>query len=141
MDRVTEFQGNYRFLSNFWKCPIEYEGVLYPTVEHAYQAAKTTIPGERKTIREAVSPGVAKKLGRKVTLRANWEQVKLSTMLDLLRLKFADPYLRAKLLNTLTAELIEGNYWGDRYWGVCDGRGENHLGRLLMQVRDEVRHA
>jgi ribA/ribD-fused uncharacterized protein len=89
-------------------------------------------------IRSALTPGKAKRLGRKVTLRANWELIKIDVMLDLVRQKFQDPDLAWMLINTGDAELIEGNHWGDKFWGVCNGEGENHLGKILMQVRDEI---
>ena len=84
-------------------------------------------------------PGKAKRLGRKVTLRPDWEQIKTYTMLLLLRIKFSDENLATKLLETGEQKLIEGNSWGDCFWGVCDGVGENHLGKLLMQVREELK--
>lgn len=135
---VAEFQGQYRFLSNFWRVPVELDGEIYPSVEHAYQAAKTVVASEREAIRCTVKSGDAKRAGRKVTLRPDWEQVKDDVMLNLLRQKFAAGILRANLLAT-DGDLVEGNYWGDTYWGVCNGRGQNKLGRMLMQVREELR--
>ncbi len=142
---IAEFKGRYRFLSNFYPAWVSFDGDLYPTVEHAYQAAKTLDPSIRKHVRVADSPGEAKRRGRKAPLRAGWEDAKLGVMLDLLRQKFARtagtvPFLEAwaKLLATEDQELIEGNTWGDTFWGVCKGEGENHLGRLLMQVRGEL---
>ena len=133
------------FLSNFSPALVEYRGVKYRTVEHAYQAAKTLVFTEREQIREAFSPNLAKKLGGPpwkggiVTKRPNWEQIKLSVMLYLLRQKFNDPDLKSKLLGTGDEELVEGNKWHDTFWGVCNGVGSNHLGRLLMQVRQEIK--
>jgi len=138
---IVEFQGEYRWLSNFWPSPVEYCGVVYPTVEHAYQAAKTLLPGERRRVREAETPGKAKRLGATLTVRSDWEDIKLSVMLNLVRQKFSDPELGRKLLGTGDALLVEGNRWGDRFWGVDlrTGLGENHLGKILMRVRDELR--
>lgn len=119
---------------------IEYEEVNFPSVEHAYQAAKCQDYTMRWNVAMQPTPGWAKIWGRKVTLRPDWESIKLQVMLDLVRIKFAVPELRAKLLATGDAELIEGNYWGDRFWGVCKGVGENHLGKILMQVREEIRN-
>lgn len=85
------------------------------------------------------TPGAAKRVGKTLTLRPDWEQVKDAIMLDVLRLKFALPDLRYKLLCTANVQLVEGNTWGDTYWGVCNGRGANKLGELLMQVRNEIR--
>lgn len=72
-------------------------------------------------------------------MRSDWEEVKLGVMEGLLREKFSDPELRRKLLATGERELVEGNDWGDSFWGVCAGRGKNHLGRLLMKLREELR--
>lgn len=109
----------------------------YPTVEHAYQAAKTLDIHQRDQIAAAEGPGVAKSLGRSVTMRTDWNEVKLGIMEFLLRQKFYYEPLRSQLLATGNAELIEGNTWNDTFWGVCRGRGHNHLGRLLMKVRTE----
>jgi ribA/ribD-fused uncharacterized protein len=139
--KINSFRGEYRFLSNFWPVAVHYEGWEFPTVEHAYQAAKTVVPEERGEIQQQTTPGRAKKLGSKVTIRLDWDSVKVDIMLNLLRQKFADPLLKPRLLATGDAELVEGNTWGDTYWGV-DLRyniGENHLGKLLMQVREELR--
>lgn len=133
MRAIIRFDGAYRFLSNFYADP--HGG---PTVEHMFQAAKTFDNAEALAILEAETPGQAKRMGRKVQLRADWDRVKDSIMLDLLRRKFSIEPLRSRLLNTRDAELIEGNTWGDTYWGVCNGRGKNMLGKLLMQVRDEL---
>ena len=134
---IESFQGAYRFLSNFWPAEVEYEGLVYPSSEHAYQAAKTIDPEARKAFLD-IKPGQAKRKGRKVVLREDWEDVKLDVMLDLLRAKFSNPELTKMLLDTGDRGLIEGNTWGDQFWGVCKGQGENHLGLLLMQVRDEI---
>jgi len=115
------------------------DGLEYPSVEHAYQAAKTTDPEERATVREALTPGLAKRLGRQVHLRPDWEDVKLAVMADLLRQKFDRPPLAKALLETGDEELVEVNYWRDTYWGVFHGTGENHLGRLLMERREQLR--
>jgi ribA/ribD-fused uncharacterized protein len=137
---INDFRGKYRFLSNFYPSPIsDKNGNVYPTVEHAFQACKTRDPAEQERIRQAASPGEAKKIGRSITLREGWEEIKLGVMLHCLHAKFRNPELAAQLLATGDQELIEGNTWGDRYWGVCNGTGENHLGRLLMQVREELR--
>ena len=133
------------FLSNFSPAVVQYRGVKYRTVEHAYQAAKTLVFAERVQIQKAFSPNLAKKLGGPphkggiVTKRPNWEQIKLDVMLYLLRQKFSNPDLKSKLLGTADEELVEGNKWHDTFWGVCNGVGSNHLGRLLMQVRQELK--
>lgn len=125
--------GDNSFLSNFYE-----HGW---TVEHHYQAAKAVKPEDAARILTAPTPGAAKKLGRRVLMRSAWESEKVIVMLVLLRMKFAIPELRDKLLATGDATLIEGNHWGDIYWGVCNGHGQNMLGILLMQVREEIRHA
>ena len=134
------FEGDYHFLSNFYPSPITYKGLDYPTVEHAFQAQKTGSWRKRFEIRAAPSPGVAKRIGHNMPLRKDWERVKEVVMLDLLRLKFQNRALGVKLILTGNVQLIEGNWWGDRYWGVCEGEGENRLGVLLMWVRRELRN-
>lgn len=138
--KIDKFEGEYRFLSNFWPAPILFCGVSYPSTEHAYQAFKSEDLEQRIFIAGIPSPGEAKRYARRnVTLRRGWDGMKLEVMLELLRLKFSNPALRVKLLATGQAELIEGNDWGDKFWGVHNGEGENWLGKLLMQVRDEIR--
>lgn len=140
--KIEEFTKEFRFLSNFWIAPVELEGKIYMSVEHAYQAAKTTNPAEREMIRRASEPAMARTYGRKsVKLRPDWEKVKMTVMEDLLRQKFAHPDLRACLLATGDVKLIEGNWWGDTFWGVCKGLGQNHLGKLLMKIRQELQDA
>ena len=134
MTTIDQFTGDYDFLSNFHPSPIEVDGVVYPTVEHAFQAAKTFDRTEKQSVAEAATPGLAKRIGRKVRLRPDWEQVKIGIMEDLVRLKFtthAD--LREKLLATGDAQLVEGNTWNDRFWGVCRGQGRNELGQSTME--------
>jgi ribA/ribD-fused uncharacterized protein len=136
---IESFAGEYRFLSNFYPSPIRVGKTLYPTVEHAFQAAKTLNPAEKQEIAEARSPARAKALGRKVKLRKDWESVKVGVMKELVELKFcihAD--LAERLLETQDAELVEGNTWSDTFWGVCNGHGKNHLGKVLMQVRERL---
>jgi ribA/ribD-fused uncharacterized protein len=137
--QISWFRDEYEFLSNFSASEIEYEGMLFPTVEHAFQAAKTLDIAERRKIGELATAGAAKRLGRRVRLRSDWEQIKVGLMRDLLRLKFSKADLSERLLATGSAELIEGNNWNDTFWGVCKGRGRNMLGQLLMEIRDEVR--
>lgn len=139
MKAIERFRGVHAFLSNFYAAPVGFEGLLYPTVEHAYQAAKSLDVAIRRGIRDLSTATNAKMRGRAIRpLRTDWEQVKFDVMLTCLRSKFLNPELRAQLVATGDARLVESNTWGDRVWGVCDGRGENHLGRLLMQVRTEL---
>lgn len=139
MEIISEFRGRYRWLSNFWPSAIVYSGAEWPTVEHAYQGAKTFDVQQAEDIRTCATPGLAKRLGRKVTKRPDWDDVRITIMHDLLRRKFQIPYLRALLLRTGDAMLVEGNNWNDTFWGVCNGHGQNQLGKLLMRVRDELR--
>ena len=129
----------FRWLSNFYRTEIDYKGRSYPTLEHAYQAAKTLDEAEHEKIRTAPNPAASKKLGRDCTLREDWEEIKISVMEELLRLKFNDSELKEKLLSTGDDELVEGNWWGDIFWGVCKGKGENNLGKLLMKIRGEYK--
>lgn len=140
-DVIDDFKGEYAFLSNFYPVEVklnQLDSLYYPTVEHAYQAAKTTSIEARHLIRTARSPAEAKQLGRRVHYREGWDDIKISIMLRLLRRKFDYPWFADLLQKTGEAELIEGNYWGDDFWGVYKGQGQNHLGELLMQVRSEL---
>ena len=141
--KIEQFQGPYRFLSNFYPAVVEFEGITYPSVEHAYQSAKTLDRAERQRIAAIADPAEAKRAGRALQYRADWETVKFDVMERCVRDKFtrhAD--LREKLLATGDTELEEGNTWDDRIWGVSppgSGQGENRLGKILMKVRAELR--
>ncbi len=134
---IQEFKGKYRFLSNFWPASVKLDNTIYPSVEHAYQAAKTLDGEEREGICRARTPGRAKREGRKVKIRGDWGSMKVKVMENLLRQKFATGELRSLLMQTAGRTLIEGNNWGDTFWGICKGRGRNVLGCLLMKIRDE----
>lgn len=150
---IDRFAHEFRWLSNFWEVSVLFDGVKYRTVEHAYQAAKVDVERpdyleQREKIRLATTAGQAKRLGNAVRMRIDWEVVKDRVMLDLLQQKFVVPDLRSALLNTGDVALIEGNNWHDTYWGVCDGtcrrphplaRGFNHLGKMLMGIRTNIR--
>jgi ribA/ribD-fused uncharacterized protein len=136
---INEFKGEYRFLSNFWMCPVQYEGYIYPSSEHAYMAAKTTDGVLRRQIANCPTPADAKKMGRKVQLRDGWEGMKQSVMQEILLDKFKrNTNLTQLLLATGDQQLVEGNWWGDKIWGVClkTNQGQNLLGKTLMIVRD-----
>ena len=136
MIKIDKFEGEFAFLSNFYEAEVEYEGIKYPTNEHAFQAAKSLNPARRLEIAMLDTPGKAKRAGRSLQLRHDWEQVKYDVMLDIVFAKFYQhPELATKLLATGDAELIEGNWWNDTTWGVCNGVGSNWLGRILMMVR------
>lgn len=135
---INDFHGSYRFLSNFYLQSIEYEGLIYFSSEAAYQAAKTLDNKERLTISLLPTPGEAKRMGRRITLRSDWEQVKDQIMYDICKIKFENPDLKRLLLGTGNQELIEGNTWHDQVWGKCycakcKGNGENRLGKVLMK--------
>lgn len=134
---IGPFRDKWRFLSNFWPCHVKLDGKTYVSVEHAYQAAKTNDQQERAMIAVALTPGQAKRRGRKVKLRLDWPAVRVGIMRDLVRQKFAnDDYLTKKLLATGDEELVEVNEWGDRFWGQSPaGHGANKLGEILMKVR------
>ena len=141
-DLITSFKDDFGFLSNFYPHPIEIDGDIYPTNEHAFQALKTDDVAERKKVREAKTPASAKSLGKRVTLRANWNTLGFEVMERVVRAKFANPDLAAQLLSTGTRQLIEGNSWRDTTWGCIltkDGlwKGRNELGKILMKVRAE----
>lgn len=137
--KIDSFRGDFGFLSNFYKSSIWYENERYASVEHAYQAAKSSDPETKKMIREAKTPGIAKRLGKSCQLAPDWESRSEKIMRDLIKLKFENPLLRAMLLATEDAELIEGNTWNDTRWGVCRGVGQNLLGKILMEERTAIR--
>lgn len=138
MKKIDSFTGEYDFLSNFYECNIHYDGLTYSSTEAAYQAAKCQDP-QMRNVFTRLEPDAAKKLGRSIEVRQDWEDVKLPIMRDLLYTKFLlNPKLLQKLLDTGDAELVEGNTWNDTFWGVCGGVGDNNLGRLLMEVRQDL---
>lgn len=145
---ITEFDGKYAFLSNFFYAPFVYDGIIYPTNEHFFQAMKTLDQEKRKQIAEAKTPGAAKRMGRQVQLREDWEQVKYTAMRVGVERKFdAHPGLAEKLIATGDAILIEGNSWHDNTWGSCFCpkcaaiAGKNWLGEILMERRKELKEA
>lgn len=166
-DPILEFDGEHRWLSNFYDYVIDLGGLMFPSAEHGYQAAKTLDPEERKRVQLARSPGQAKRLGRELTLRPDWEDVKLEVMRLVVAAKFpVGGALVERLLETGDRILVEGNHWHDTYWGACwvplwttdaryglpmwaeqqhddkttdQLRGENHLGLLLMERRQQLK--
>lgn len=137
---IESFTGPHRFLSNFYHSPIQINEYRFNTVEHAYQAAKSIDylkwDAFTSNTRFPMSAGQAKKAGQKLELRPDWDEIKLDIMHTLVDTKFAqNEDLRKLLIDTYPVELIEGNYWGDRYWGMCRGIGHNYLGKILMAVR------
>ena len=139
---IDEFTFGFLYLSNFYRSSISYKGVIYPTAEHLYQALKTTEKSMRKKISTLKTPGMAKRMGRTITLRYHWEEIKIGVMRKVIRLKFDQNLeLQQFLLATEDRLLVEGNWWHDNFWGDCicskckHMEGQNHLGKLLMKRR------
>lgn len=139
MTSINSFTKEYRFLSNFWYAKTVYNNIEFPTAEHAYQAAKSVSPNMWKFFSRIETPGEAKRCGQQIDIRPDWDEIKVDIMREILKSKFSDPTLKCKLIETGDSELIEDNNWGDVFWGVCNGKGENMLGKLLMEIRDEKR--
>jgi len=153
MDAIKKFRGDNEFLSNFYQRPIvvnflpAYEDCLaavfdVPTNEHAFQACKTKDPDQAKLIIQAGDASTAKKLGRQVKLIDDWDTLRIPFMKKVVEAKFKQHIdLKIKLLMTGERELVEGNTWKDEFWGVSEktGHGENHLGKILMEVRSEIK--
>lgn len=138
---ITSFKDDYEFLSNFYPCKITIAGYTFPSVENAYQAMKCANLSDYGQFVN-IGPAEAKKLGRKVQLRSDWEQIKYNVMRQLLDLKFQDKVLLKMLQGTASESIIEGNYWHDNYWGMCQCDKckskikYNHLGELLQRKRN-----
>jgi ribA/ribD-fused uncharacterized protein len=143
---INSFSGEHRFLSNFWPVQIYLEGEYYPyrSIEHAYQASKTLDTAIREEIRQYEKASMAKSKGQSLLppeLREDWNnEMRLAVMNELVRKKFSahNAELFHQLLATGDSELVEGNNWGDTFFGICEGEGENHLGKILMTVRAEL---
>lgn len=136
---VRGFFLKYRFLSNFELGDVIYEGIKYPSSENAYQAAKSINPEVRSKFVD-ITPSESKKLGRQIEVRDDWESVKYKVMYDIV----LDKFMRNRKLGDLLIEtgdkyLEETNHWGDKIWGVCDGVGTNWLGKILMDVRTQIK--
>lgn len=143
---IKSFSGVYRFLSNFWYSPVKDGNIVWPTVEHGYQWAKADFSDLSENMVLALhtklltlTPGQAKAWGQQVKLVPDWEEIKIPVMRRLVKAKFQNPELRAKLLATGDQDLVEGNWWNDVFWGVCKGKGRNELGKILMAERNEIR--
>lgn len=135
---INEFRGKYYFLSNFYETPVTWNGLTYLNNEAAFQSAKTFSDRECFT---NLDPSSAKKLGRKVQLRSDWENVKNDVMYEICKAKFSqNTELKKRLLSTGNEHLEEGNTWGDKIWGTVNGVGENRLGKILMRIREELRN-
>lgn len=146
LETIGRFEGEFAFLSNFYPARIvirsPYDDTFtFDTVEHAYQAFKTRHPEEFLKVKNAQTPGEAKRRGQRVTIRPDWDQIKDRVMVTCVRHKFKqNEHLAIKLIETWPQELIEGNHWNDTYWGVCRGVGQNRLGLILMKIREELQN-
>jgi ribA/ribD-fused uncharacterized protein len=138
-NKICGFQGEYLFLSNFFPVRIEHENIIYPSVENAYQASKTLDKQSRFRFVHMTAAS-AKRNGKTLPLRPDWEEIKVPLMKTLLVKKFQQTTLRRKLLSTKNSLIEETNYWNDTFWGVCRNKGENKLGILLMEVRSEIQN-
>ena len=136
---ILEFKGEHRFLSNMYKVLFRIDGILYFSVEHWYQANKTTDPDIYESLRKCSTPGEVKAMGNQIEIRPDWDDIKLDVMYKGVLAKFSqNADLKNKLLST-RGLLVEGNNWNDQYWGVCNGVGRNNLGKILMRIREELR--
>lgn len=137
-NNIKGFFGDYRFLSNFQPCPVFYDSFVYQSSEGAYQASKT-LNVDTRSLFETMSASEAKKQGKKVILRPDWEIVKIPIMKNILTDKFTRNIgLGNLLVATGQKYLEETNWWNDTFWGVCKGIGENNLGKTLMKIRSEL---
>ena len=139
MNKIDSFRKQYYFLSNFYERSVEYNGLTYKNNEAAFQAQKCKTEEEKLQFIN-LNASEAKKLGRKVSLRADWEDIKVNVMRDVVKAKFEqNGDLKDALLATNDAYLEEGNTWGDRTWGTVNGSGANLLGQILMNVREKLK--
>jgi len=131
----------YAWLSNFYLVDIEYKGIIYPSVEHAFQSAKCENKDwKAKCLDRNIKPGKIKVLAKHVGMIEGWNQLRLEVMKECIRNKFSKDPLRQKLIDTGQEHIQEGNHWYDAFWGVRTdtGEGKNHLGRIIMEIRDEL---
>lgn len=134
---INTFRGDYAFLSNYYECPVVFDGLHFLSSEAAFHAQKDK---SRECEFVFLSPDDSKHLGRRVNIRPDWDDVKDEIMYKIVKAKFEqNKDLAEKLIATGNEELQEGNWWGDKYWGVYQGEGRNQLGKTLMRVREELR--
>lgn len=139
---IKEFKNQYFFLSNFYECPIYYNKLVFCNAEAAFQAQKAIDEKDQYKFIN-LNASQARKLGKTVQLRKDWEEIKDNVMYEIVKRKFTiNKELQQKLLETKEEELVEGNWWHDTYWGVDSktGTGQNKLGKILMKVREEVKN-
>lgn len=138
---IKEFKNQYFFLSNFYECPVYYNKLVFCNAEAAFQAQKVIDEKEQYKFIN-LNASQARKLGKTIALREDWEEVKDNIMYEIVKRKFTvNKELQQKLIDTKDEELVEGNWWHDTYWGVDSktGIGKNKLGKILMKVREEVK--
>lgn len=139
---INQFQGPYRWLSNFAPCNIRLGKRNFPSVEHAYMSCKSHDLEWKNTCSQGNhKPGKIKRMSRKISLRNDWNLIKLQVMENCLRIKFNQEPYKSKLLSTGDQYIQEGNFWNDKFWGVClkTHKGENNLGKLIMKIRKELK--
>jgi len=139
MSEIKGFFGPWRFMSNFHYVDVQFDGMIYRTTEHAYQAAKFLDLEKRKYIQGLETPREARRVGQQPGCREDWNDVKYDIMYDLNAQKYSKPNLMQMLLDSGDAYLEETNTWGDVYWGVCHGIGQNNLGKILMDIRSQIK--
>ena len=138
MEVIREFIDAYAFLSNFYHSPVKYRNLIYLNAEAAFQAQKESCEKDKEQYTR-MNPAQAKLVGRNCNLREDWEEIKEQTMYEIVKAKFTQNEVLARLLlATGDAYLEEGNWWHDTTWGVCNGVGQNKLGKILMRVREEL---
>lgn len=137
---IIGFRGKFFFLSNFYPVPVKYKGITYQNSEAAFQAQKCMTEEEKLSF-ENIDPSEAKRLGRRIKMRPDWNKRKFDEMYAIVKAKFEQhPEILQKLLETENAYIQEENTWGDKIWGTVNGAGQNLLGKILMQIREELKN-
>lgn len=132
-----KFRNQYYFLSNMCPCDIQWEGRIFKCSETIYQMEKCKNDADKKKF-YALDGFQAKRFGRRFTIRDDWLKIRDNRMFEILLQKFSDKELMNKLI-AVEGDIVEDNYWNDTYWGKCNGKGLNKLGKMLMEIRDMER--
>ena len=143
LTEINSFRGEYYWLSNFYPVDIFYKGRLYPSVEHAFMSSKSDSEEWKIFCSDSSNPpGKVKVAGRTVKLVDNWNNIRIQVMRECILLKFSQEPFKSKLLSTGNINIVEGNDWGDTYWGfdIRKGKGKNYLGRIIMETRDILKN-
>ncbi|MFA7287276.1 MAG: NADAR family protein [Melioribacteraceae bacterium] len=140
MKKIKEFQGEYRWLSNFAPCKVKLDGIIYESVEHAYMSAKSDNIEWKAFCQDTKFAGTVKKQSRSIKLIDNWNKEKFNVMRKCLEQKFRQEPYKSKLINTANLAIEEGNNWNDKIWGIClkTGQGQNNLGKMIMEIRSSL---